>query len=349
MKKFAVLLLVAMGCGSADNGSGGNVSTGGTSGSGRGGSSGGSGPSTSDGGKGGGSAASGGSNGSGTGGLSTGAGGSDSTGSGGMSTGSGGSDSTGNGGAMAGNSGSGGSPGTGGMSNPGTGGKMAGTGGTMGGTPDAGGGGDIPPLMGTAYVYAGTYEGGSTMTIFTMDLKTGALTKKGNSTAGGGSADYLAIHPSGKFLIASNETHSGGTVTSMSIGADGTLTKLNDAAAGGNGPAAMTVSKDGKWAFSAGYDDGKVGAVPIGEDGKLGTPAPSVQAGAEAHYIVDDGVTGKFVFACSKGAGHVSQYKFDQATGKLTPNSPASVSVSSARHMAFNPNGKWAYVTSKPA
>jgi 6-phosphogluconolactonase len=39
-------------------------------------------------------------------------------------------------------------------------------------------------------------------------------------------------------------------------------------------------------------------------------------------------------------------FKFDQTTGALTANSPATVSAPMRpRHMAFNPNGKWAYVT----
>jgi 6-phosphogluconolactonase len=39
-------------------------------------------------------------------------------------------------------------------------------------------------------------------------------------------------------------------------------------------------------------------------------------------------------------------YKFDATTGQATPNSPATIAVSGGpRHMAFNPNGKWAYVS----
>jgi 6-phosphogluconolactonase len=39
-------------------------------------------------------------------------------------------------------------------------------------------------------------------------------------------------------------------------------------------------------------------------------------------------------------------YRFDVETGKLTPNTPATIaSPQRPRHMAFNPNGKFAYVT----
>jgi 6-phosphogluconolactonase len=42
----------------------------------------------------------------------------------------------------------------------------------------------------------------------------------------------------------------------------------------------------------------------------------------------------------------VAMFKFDVATGKATPNSPATIaSPGRPRHMAFNPSGKWAYLT----
>jgi 6-phosphogluconolactonase (cycloisomerase 2 family) len=61
---------------------------------------------------------------------------------------------------------------------------------------------------------------------------------------------------------------------------------------------------------------------------------------------LDDGQSGNFLFVPCKAAGHVAMFKFDVATGTAAPNSPATVPVSNApRHMAFNPNGKYAYVT----
>ena len=324
MHKFAVVLVFAIGCSSPS--SSGNDGTGGASGgsSGRGGS------------------GSGGNVSTGTGGSSP-QGGSGGTASTGGS--SGGSAGTGTGGGSASGGGSGGAQNTGGASG-GAGGAAsdAATGMDTGGSP--GTGGMIPPLTGNAFVYAAGAEfGGANLTTFKFDLGTGALTRVGAGTAAGAGPDYLSIHPSGKFLYVNNETGSG-RVTAMAIGPDGTLTKLNDAGSGGGGPAHVWVHKSGKWAFSANYNDGKVGAVSIGDDGKLGTALPGVNAGGEAHMVLDDGQSGNFVFVPCAAAGHVAMFKFDQTSGALTANSPATIaSASRPRHMAFNPNGKFAYVT----
>ena len=226
--------------------------------------------------------------------------------------------------------GEGGNAGTGGSSGTG------GTGGSSGGT----GGWSPPPTHAFAYA-SGAEFGGSQLTTFALDLMTGALTKKG-TVSGGSSPTYLAVHPSGKFLFVNNEQGNG--VTSFSIGADGALTMINKSAVGGN-PAHVGVHKSGKWLFSAGYNGGTMTITKIGEDGSL-SAGSTVKPGAMAHFTTDDGVTGNFIFVPCLGANHVAMYKFDVTTGQATPNSPATIAVGGGpRHMAFNPNGKWAYVS----
>jgi 6-phosphogluconolactonase (cycloisomerase 2 family) len=105
------------------------------------------------------------------------------------------------------------------------------------------------------------------------------------------------------------------------------------------------VHKSGKWLLSANYNDGKLGVIAIGDDGKLGATT-SIAAGGQAHMALDDGASGGFVFVPCKAAGHVAMFKFNTATGSISANSPATVPVGNGpRHMAFNPNGKFAYVT----
>ena len=249
----------------------------------------------------------------------------------------------GTGGSSTGGSGAGGS-GLGGSGTGGTGGD-AGTGGSSstggaGGSSGGAGGSSPPPTHAFAYA-SGAEFGGAQLTTFALDLMTGALTKKG-TVSGGSSPTYLAVHPSGKFLFVNNEQGNG--VTSFSIGADGALTMINRSAAGGN-PAHVGVHKSGKWLFSAGYNGGTMTITKIGEDGSL-SAGSTVKPGAMAHFTTDDGVTGNFIFVPCLGANHVAMYKFDATTGQATPNSPATIAVGGGpRHMAFNPNGKWAYVS----
>ena len=312
MNKLTLLLVVGMGCSSPMNG--GRDRTGGAGGD--------------DPGTGGGSATGGRSGDGGTGGRANG--------------GSGGSVTPGTGGAGMGTGGAG--MGTGGMgtggAGMGTGG--AGTGGVGPGTGGSDGTGGASPAPTRAFAFASGAEfGGSQLTIFSLDLMTGALAKKGD-VAGGASPTYLAVHPTGKFLYVNNEQ--GNRATAFSIGLDGALTMLNSAAVGGN-PAAISVHKSGKWLLSASYNGGQMTITKIAADGSV-SAGSSLKVGAMAHMAIDDGVTGNFVFVPCLGAGYVAMFKFDPATGQATPNSPATVAVGGGpRHMAFNPNGKWAYVT----
>jgi 6-phosphogluconolactonase len=314
MNKLALLLVVGMGCSSPVNGGGDR--TGGADGN--------------DPGTGGGAATGGRSGDGGTGGRAGGgSGGSVAPGTGGAGMGTGGA-GMGTGGA---------GPGTGGM---GTGGAGMGTGGagTGGAGPGTGGSGGPAPTRGFAFA-SGAEFGGSQLTIFSLDLMTGALAKKGE-VAGGSSPTYLAVHPTGKFLYVNNEQ--GNRATAFSIGPDGALTMLNSAPVGGN-PAAVSVHKSGKWLLSASYNGGQMTITKVAEDGSVSVGS-SLKVGAMAHMAIDDGVTGNFVFVPCLGAGFVAMFKFDPATGQATPNSPATVAVGGGpRHMAFNPNGKWAYVT----
>jgi 6-phosphogluconolactonase len=193
------------------------------------------------------------------------------------------------------------------------------------------------------FVYVGS-EMGSEILIFQLDLATGALMPRGRVPSGP-SPDYLAFHPSHKFLYALNEVTAGRIVAFAINQATGMLTRLNDASSGGAGPAHISVHRSGKWLLSSNYASGHVAALPIMEDGRLGAPVAPRIAGAFAHMIVDDGVTGKFVFVPSKGDDRVLQFKFDEATGRLEPNTPPFVAqVGAPRHLAFHRSGRAAFL-----
>jgi 6-phosphogluconolactonase len=193
------------------------------------------------------------------------------------------------------------------------------------------------------FVYVGS-EMGSEILIFQLDLATGALLTRGRA-ASGPSPDYLAFHPSRKYVYALNEVTPGRVVAFSVSSATGMLTRLNDASSGGAGPAHISVHKSGKWLLSANYASGHVAALPIMDDGRLGEPVAPRFAGNNAHMIIDDGVSGKFVFVPAKGDNRVLQFKFDEATGRLEPNTPAFVAQTGVpRHMVFHRSGRFAFL-----
>jgi 6-phosphogluconolactonase len=231
---------------------------------------------------------------------------------------------------------------------------MGGAGGSGGSAGDGGGMPDASPdgppaspdslPAGKTFVYVGS-DTSATIRILELNMQTGALTARGMATAGP-SPDYLAIHPSRKYLYALSEVIPG-RIYAFSIDAQtGALTRLNDAGSGGGGPAHLSVHSSGKWVLAANYDSGHAGVIPIMPDGRLGTPvSPAVRAGGQAHMIIDDGVEGKFVFVPSKMDDRTVMFRFDPTAGALTPNSPASVpTMGPARHMTFDRTRKFAYV-----
>ncbi len=172
---------------------------------------------------------------------------------------------------------------------------------------------------------------------------------------------FLAVHPTGKYLYAVNESSGpgkGGGVTAFALDAKtGNLTRLNQESTVGDGPCHLVVDATGKYVLVANYGGGSVTVLPIGPDGKL-KPAsdfvrhkgkvfdPERQGAPHAHSVNLD-KNNRFAMVADLGLDRVFVYRFDPRHGKLTPNEPPSTKVknrSGPRHFAFHPDGKHAYV-----
>ncbi len=213
-------------------------------------------------------------------------------------------------------------------------------------------------------VFIGTYTGGPSKGIYSyeLNLQDGSLHQVGLA-AEIASPSFLAIHPNKHFLYAVNEVENfggkkAGAVTGFKIDSSGTkLEKINDATSGGPGPCHLSVDKTGKFVLVANYSGGSVETLPINEKGELGQPVSFIQHNGSsvnkqrqgephAHSINLD-PKNHFAVVADLGLDKVFVYRFDEKTGKLTPNDPASASLapgSGPRHFAFHPNGKNAYV-----
>jgi len=214
-------------------------------------------------------------------------------------------------------------------------------------------------------VYVGTYTNKSAskgIYVYNFDPGTGKLTSLGVA-AESEDPSFLALHPSGKYLYAVNEIdHFGaqksGAASAFSIDQKtGKLTLLNQAATRGAGPCHISLDKSGKFALVANYDGGSVTSFPVHDDGTLGAAADFVQhhgssvnkerqEGPHAHWI-GTSPDNHFALAADLGLDEVLIYHFNSAKGTLTPNNPAYVKVNPGagpRHVAFHPNGKFAYV-----
>lgn len=214
------------------------------------------------------------------------------------------------------------------------------------------------------HVFIGTYTGPNSEGIYhaELDLKAAKLMAP-VLAAKTMNPSFLAIHPSGKFLYAVGELSEfegqpTGAVTAFAIDmSSGALQELNRSSSRGTGPCHIVVDKAGKNVLIANYGGGSAAVLPLQEDGKLKPAAgfqqhkgtsvnPQRQEGPHAHSINLDPAN-KFAFVADLGLDQVLVYKYDGATGAITPNTPPFAKVAPGagpRHFAFHPSGQYAYV-----
>ena len=211
-------------------------------------------------------------------------------------------------------------------------------------------------------VYIGTYTSGESEGIyaFRLDSDKGTLTRITGVTKSE-DPSFVAIHPSGKYVYAVNETSEfmgkpGGGITAYAIDRlTGTLTKLNSQLSHGDHPCHLMIDRSGRSVALANYTGGNIAAYKIGKDGSLseatcviqhsGSSVDPRQQSAHAHSI-DVDINNRFVAVSDLGMDQVLTYRLNARKGKLTPaDHPFVKAVPGAgpRHFAFHPNGALAF------
>lgn len=193
-----------------------------------------------------------------------------------------------------------------------------------------------------------------------IDLESGRLTEP-TVLAEAKGPSFLALAPDGRTLYATAEV-AGGGVAAYRLGADGKATLLNSEDTKGKGATHVTLDQTGKFLFAANYGSGSVACLPLKADGSL-APASSFlqhegsgpnkgrQAGPHAHGIYADAAN-RFVYVPDLGTDDIFIHAFDAATGTLKPSPAKSGRVAPGagpRHLAFHPQGGFAYVCNEMA
>ena len=208
-------------------------------------------------------------------------------------------------------------------------------------------------------LYIGTYTGRGSEGIYHLsyDEATGAMELLG--TYPGVNPSYLCLAKNGKTLYATQETglkaDSCSKVQAWRVNEDSTLTFLNELPTNGGSACHVTTDKDDKFLYCANYQDGTGAVFALNGDGSLkemsafirheGTgPNAQRQEGPHVHCMMftpDD----KYVAVCDLGIDTVRVYAFDGEKGLGEAVSDASSPAGSgARHIAFTPDGKYAYL-----
>ena len=218
-------------------------------------------------------------------------------------------------------------------------------------------------------VYVGTYTGPNSKGIYAyrFDESTGKLTPVGLA-AETQSPSFLALNPKRPVVYAVNELdefqgQKGGAVSAFAIDKrTGKLRLLNQQPSRGSGPCHVSVDHTGRMVAVANYSSGSMAAYPVRRDGGLGASSaffqdsgsgtnPKRQEGPHAHSA-NFSPDNRFLFLADLGLDKVFSYHVDPAKAALTPNDPAFVEIkggSGPRHMAFRPDGHFAYLASEMA
>jgi len=201
--------------------------------------------------------------------------------------------------------------------------------------------------------FIGTYTKGESEGIysFQLDAEAGKITDV-RTAAEIENPTYLSITPDGGNLYSVAKDGVMGGTASFSI-VNGQLHEINRQMSEGAPPCYVFADKTSQHVFSANYHKGTVEVYPINpENGSLQPPSSIIehkgsgpderQEKPHTHYAAP-APDGRYIIAIDLGIDQIITYELNQ--GDLMEKSSLSVKPGSGpRHLAFHPNGQYAFV-----
>lgn len=211
------------------------------------------------------------------------------------------------------------------------------------------------------YMYVALQDGDNILG-FNMDAQTGKLTPMAEVPVVGGPS-ALAISPDQKVLYVGHRTSQ--EISSYRIDQNtGSLTQ-NGKVSVEAAPTFLSTDRKGKYLLSAHYQGAHIAVHGTGADGGIvGPPIEWLETDVGAHAIQTDR-SNKFAFVPhiarqsdnvmqppgdALGPNVIYQFRFDENTGHLTPNSPLKVEQGEflgPRHYCFHPTLDVAYFSNE--
>ncbi len=155
----------------------------------------------------------------------------------------------------------------------------------------------------------------------------------------------LALSPDRRVLYAALRSEPY-TVAAFAIDpASGLLAPLGSAPLP-DSMANIATDRSGRWLFAASYGGHRISVSPLGADGRPGPASQVLPTGKNAHAAIPDAAN-RHLFVTNLGSDQVMQWRFDAASGQLTPHSSAAMAAragSGPRHLVMHPGGRHAYL-----
>ena len=174
------------------------------------------------------------------------------------------------------------------------------------------------------YLYAGNEVGNfngaksGSVSAFAVDKSSGQLKFLNAVSSEGAGPAYVAVHPSGRYVLSAN--YAGGSLTVLPVKPDGSL-----------GAATDVFHPTGP------LNPGRA------SDNPPGNFDPSDHSASHVHMVGFD-PKGDYVIADEAGLDQILVFKLDQSSGKLTlASQTASLPGSAPRHFVFDPAGRLFY------
>ena len=207
------------------------------------------------------------------------------------------------------------------------------------------------------FAYVGDAYPGENVSMFSIDLNTGALTFRGTvgaASPNGSNAMAIAIDPSGKFAYAVGDNCAldtfDGEVSAYTISpSTGALSSTGSPAAAGVCPSSVAVDHLGRFAYVTndsglnGHQDDDVATYTINATTGALTFIGFAGTGMGPSFVAID-PTGKFAYVTNFLSNDVSVYTINAITGALTSIGTVGAGASPTS-IAIDPSGKFAYVT----
>jgi 6-phosphogluconolactonase len=211
-------------------------------------------------------------------------------------------------------------------------------------------------------IYVGTYTSGKSEGIYGYHFSpdTGKLTRF--TSISSINPSFLAIDRTKRYLYAVNELgqyagKAGGAVSAYRIErGTGNLYLLNEQATQGADPCHLSIDNKKSALLVANYTGGSISVMHLRSDGTVGSLKDSEQhegsgpkeqqKGPHAHCIILDRLE-RHALAADLGIDKVMIYRFDRATGLLTPAEQRFAELPAGagpRHLTLHQNGKFLYV-----
>ena len=182
------------------------------------------------------------------------------------------------------------------------------------------------------------------ISVLSLDRSSGALMPI-ETVPVGGTVMPLVVSPDKRVLYAALRSQPF-RVGSFAIDpASGRLKKLGESALA-DSMANIDTDRSGRWLFAASYGGHKITVNAIDQNGLVGAIHQLIATKPNAHAIHADAAN-RFVLATSLGGDNLSSWRFDAATGTLSPNEPALVSTgtkSGPRHFVWDASQRRLYL-----